>query len=114
GFFAPRECHVYDLNGQVDPLMARLSNKIDSIWIVGHLIKAEVQGYRETLTFGENRIVDPALAAYYEKLRLITRGDLLWSERVKAIVAINLGWYDHLIASPRPVLYPPSPEVHGR
>lgn len=94
-YFTRRDCHVYDLNGQVDPLMARVPNKYDRGWRQGHLFKDPVPGYHETLVTGRNQIVDPDLAAYYDKLRLITRGDIWSWERMKTIVAMNLGQYDY-------------------
>lgn len=99
GFVAPRNCHIYDTNGQVDPLMARIPIDYRRNWRQGHLFKPDVAGYEETLVTGENRIVDPDLAIYYDRLRLITRGKLFSWERVKAILAMNIGAYDqHLFA----------------
>ena len=51
----------------------------------------------ETLLTGENVLKDKNLAAYYDKIRLITRGPLFTRERWKAIVNMNLGRYDYLI-----------------
>ena len=98
-FFAPRQCHIYDLNGQVDPLMARIPIRLDRNWRQGHLFRDPVPGYHETLLTGENRIVDPDLREYYEKLRLITRGEIWSWKRIKTIIRMNLGRYDHLLAA---------------
>ncbi|MBQ7577185.1 MAG: hypothetical protein IJT21_02840 [Synergistaceae bacterium] len=35
---------------------------------------------------------------YYDVIRLITRGDLFSRERIQAIIDINLGRYDYLVA----------------
>ncbi len=40
--------------------------------------------------------MDPALAQYYDKLRLIISGDLWSWERLEEIVRFNLGEYDYL------------------
>jgi arabinofuranosyltransferase len=97
GFFMPRDVHVYDTNGQVDPLMARLPYATHRKWVVGHLFKPEPQGYSHTLITGENKIADPSLAIYYEKLRLITRGELFSIRRLGTIIKMNLGYYDHYL-----------------
>jgi arabinofuranosyltransferase len=51
----------------------------------------------ETLESGVNQLADPHLAAYYEQLSLITRGDLWTLERWKAIWMLNTGQYDYLL-----------------
>lgn len=96
-YYMPRSCHVYDLNGQVDPLMARIPNKYNKNWKQGHLFKPEIPGYRETLISGVNVIQDPDIALYYDKIRIITRGEIWSKERMKTIVNMNLGRYDYLL-----------------
>lgn len=98
-FFAPREFHIYDLNGQVDPLMARLPIDLHAGWKQAHHFREPVPGYQETLLSGENHIVDPDLHEYYEKLRLVTRGPIWSGKRLRTILALNLGRYDHLLAN---------------
>jgi arabinofuranosyltransferase len=98
-YYMPRECHMYDLNGQVDPLMARIPNQYNKNWRQGHLFKPEVPGYRETLISGKNEIKDPDIALYYDHLRLITRGDIWSWIRFKTIINMNLGRYDYLLKS---------------
>lgn len=96
-YYLPRTCHIYDLNGQVDPLMARIPNRYRKIWRQAHLFKPEIPGYRETLIGGNNVIEDPDIALYYDKIRLITRGDIWSWERFKTIAKMNLGHYDYLL-----------------
>ena len=96
-YFMPRECHMYDLNGQVDPLMARIPNRYNKDWRQGHLFKEEIPGYKETLISGRNQIKDPDIALYYDKIRLITRGDIWSWERFKTIAKMNLGSYNYLL-----------------
>ncbi|MDB5822777.1 MAG: hypothetical protein JWR21_1481 [Herminiimonas sp.] len=96
-YYMPRECHMYDLNGQVDPLMARIPNRYNRDWRQGHLFKDEIPGYRQTLITGNNEIKDPAIALYYEKIRLITRGDIWSWIRFKTILKMNFGRYNYLL-----------------
>jgi arabinofuranosyltransferase len=55
-------------------------------------------GYLESCRSGENQIEDPDLHAYYERVRLVISGPLWSIDRLKAIVAWNLGTYDELLA----------------
>ena len=100
GFFAGPEVHIVDMWALTDPLLARLPfeelNKGRG-WRPGHFHRPMPEGYLETLRSGRNVIADPDLAAYYDKLALITRGDLLAPGRLEAIWQINTGGYDHLI-----------------
>ncbi|OQB39166.1 MAG: hypothetical protein BWY09_01167 [Candidatus Hydrogenedentes bacterium ADurb.Bin179] len=80
-----------------DPLLARLPAMSAQMLRIGHLERPIPDGYLETLMTGENQLQDRNLAAYYDKLRLVTRGPLFSWERLKTIVEMNLGKYDHLI-----------------
>jgi len=93
GYFAGPEVYVVDLLGLGNPLLARLP-LADPDWRIGHFGRLMPDGYWETLETGENRIVDPHLAVYYDKLALVIRGDLFDSDRLRAIWQINTGAYD--------------------
>ncbi len=80
-----------------DPLLARLPALSAQQLRIGHLERPIPEGYLETLMTGENRLQDKNLAAYYDKLQLVTRGPLLSWERLKTIWEMNLGKYEHLI-----------------
>ena len=80
-----------------DPFLSKLPAKYDPNWRVGHIRREVPEGYGESITYGGNRVVDEDLHEYYDKIRLITRGDLFDSERIKAIIDINLGKYNYLI-----------------
>jgi hypothetical protein len=54
-------------------------------------------GYIETLSSGENRIKDEGLAAYYERLAFVVRGDLFDLDRLVEIWRLNTGVYDHYL-----------------
>jgi arabinofuranosyltransferase len=97
GYAAGPAVHYIDKWGLGDPLMARLP--ASPPWNVGHYPRDVPEGYVDTVRSGENRIRDPGVAAYYEKLRLITEGPIWRRERFDAIVQMNLGRYEGLIAS---------------
>jgi len=64
---------------------------------IGHLERHIPDGYLETQMTGKNQLQDENLAAYYDKLQLVTWGPLFSWERLKTIMEMNLGKYDHLI-----------------
>ena len=100
GFFgmaAGRRLHVVDVLGLGDPLLARLPAARP--WRVGHYYRVVPEGYIETLQDGVNHIRDPKIAAYYDTLRLVTRGPLWSRSRLWAIVALNLGLVDEPASS---------------
>ena len=96
GFAAGPTIHIVDTMGLGDPLMARLPSRRD--WRVGHFERDVPRGYTETLETGDNHITAPHIATYYSRLSLITRGALWDRRRLQAIVRMNLGRYDSLIA----------------
>jgi len=84
--------------GLGDPLLARIPAIYRRNWVSGHLSREIPEGYRETIQSGQNKIVDENLREYYDILSLIARSqDLFAPQRLKAIMDINLGRYDHLI-----------------
>jgi arabinofuranosyltransferase len=91
GFYAGPRVHIVDIWGLGDPLLARLPARTDVPWRVGHFTRAIPDGYLETLASGENRIADKTLAAYYDRLALVTRGRLLDRNRLIEIWKINVG-----------------------
>jgi len=95
GFHAGPGVHLIDPMGLGDALIARLPARSD--WRVGHYLRDLPAGYEETVETGVNVIQDPALSAFYERLRLITQGPIWDRRRARAIVRMNLGIYDGLI-----------------
>jgi len=96
GYAAGPTVHLIDWNALVDPLLSRLP--AEPAWRVGHYRRPAPAGYEETLRTGRNQIRDPGVAAYYEKLRIVTI-DPVWSpQRFKTIIAMNLGRYDSLLS----------------
>lgn len=96
GFQQGPHVHAVDIHALSDPLLARLPVQSMS-WHIGHFRRKIPQGYMASLETGENRIENRYLAEYYERIRLITRGDLFSPERLVAIWEINTGACDHLI-----------------
>jgi arabinofuranosyltransferase len=62
----------------------------DEGWRPGHLARDIPAGYAASIASGQNRIKDPCIHAYYDKLRRIVSGPLFTAERLQAIVALNL------------------------
>lgn len=100
GFAAGTDKFLIDHMGLADALIARLPMAKDT-WLdrPGHVERTLPAGYLETCRTGENRIEDPDLRAYYDKVRLVIGGPLWSWERLRTIVAWNLGSYDHLLAA---------------
>jgi arabinofuranosyltransferase len=97
GFYGGPAMTYIDCFGLTDPLLARLPPMYDPNWRIGHFIRAIPAGYEATLLDGENKIRDPALARYYDKLKLITAGPLISGQRFCEILKINAGAYSGLI-----------------
>ena len=97
GFYAGPNVHVIDWYALTDPLLARLPVDDRVTWRIGHFFRSIPEGYLETLETNKNHITNPNLAKYYDKLSLISRGDLLDKERLIAIWRMNTGYYQPLL-----------------
>lgn len=73
-----------------DPLLARLPVANPNLFMPGHNIRRVPQGYPESIESKENRITDPQLAPYYERIRSVTQGPLWSSERLSNILYLNV------------------------
>ncbi len=96
GFNAGPEVHVVDLLALGDPLLARLP-VTDPNWQIGHFGRRPPEGYLLTLETGENRIADPNLSAYYDKLSFVIRGEFWDLARWREVWRLNTGAYDDLL-----------------
>lgn len=96
GFLGGPRVHMVD-PWLCDPLMMRLPIFDREHWRVGHYTRRVPEGYLETLTGGTNRIHHPALAAYYDRLQLVTQGPLWSWERLSTAFELLLGRHDHLL-----------------
>ena len=97
GYQAGPSVHMLDYNSLADPLMPRLPLADPGHWRIGHFHHLIPQGYLATLEAGENCILDHALAEYYDRLVLVTRGPLLDPQRWREILRLNTGYYDDLL-----------------
>jgi arabinofuranosyltransferase len=97
GFSSGPLADIIDKCALTDPLLARLPAMYDPAWRIGHFLRKVPEGYLESRLTGENRIKDPLLSLYYDKLVLITQGSLFNLNRLRTIILFNLGRYDYLI-----------------
>ncbi len=102
GYYAGPAVHIIDRNGLTDPLLARLPVRDPANWRIGHFRRSVPAGYADTLRSGINVIADANLAAYYEPLRLATRGPLWARARLAAVWRLNTGAYDALLPTTWP------------
>ena len=96
GYFAGPDVHIVDMFALSDPLLARLPANPNSR--SGHLLRDIPAGYLETLESGTNRLADPDLAAYYDRLRQVISGPLWDVERISTTARLLFGRFDHLLA----------------
>ncbi len=80
-----------------DPLMSRLPAVYQESWRAGHLRRLCPEGYRDSVYEDENLIEDKDLKVFYDKIRLITRGDIWSADRIRTIIEMSMGKYDSLI-----------------
>ncbi|MDX2112652.1 MAG: hypothetical protein SFW63_02805 [Alphaproteobacteria bacterium] len=94
-YCAGPQLRAIDMLGLGDALLARLPASDDQRFYIGHFRREIPKGYAYAVETGFTTLMHPSLARYYEKLRLITQGELFDTERLKTIVQFNLGAYDH-------------------
>lgn len=91
GLAAGPDVHFIDDVALSDPLLARLPALWRHDWMTGHFYRAIPKGYITTLETGENVIDDPQVRELYDRLDLVTHGELWSVERFKAIWWLNTG-----------------------
>jgi len=96
GFFGGPKTIIIDTHGLADPFLSRLPANQTPRWRIGHFKREIPAGYYQSLLEGKNLIADAELAEYYEKLRVLTQGDLFSFGRAVEIVKFNAGAYDSL------------------
>ncbi len=83
-----------DIWGLADSLMTRLPAVS---WRPGHFVRARPHGLEESLASGVPAFADAGLNEYFGVLRNVTGGEpLLGMTRMRHVVGMNLGLYDHL------------------
>ncbi|HSR35159.1 MAG TPA: hypothetical protein VLY63_31705, partial [Anaerolineae bacterium] len=101
GFYNGPNVHVIDRNALADPLMARMPMVDPARWRIGHFHHIIPDGYLDTLRWGTNMIRDPGIAAYYDKLSLVTQGPLWNWRRIVETWNLNTGRNEHLLPNHR-------------
>jgi arabinofuranosyltransferase len=97
GYYAGTEKIIIDPLGLSNPLLARMP--VRGEWRIGHFEREIPDGYMESIVDADKTITDPHINAYYEKLKLLTQDEALFSpERLETILLFNLGRYDYLLA----------------
>jgi len=86
GYFAGPGVHIVDRFALCDPLLARLRPAPGGR--IGHFTREVPDGYLQTLSSGTNRISNPDIAAYYDRLRLVVAGPIWNVARFKAMVEL--------------------------
>jgi arabinofuranosyltransferase len=99
GFEVGPSVHIVDNLALADPLLSRLPITDPIHFRIGHFTREIPEGYLKTLESGQNKITDPDLALFYDKIVIITRGRLINPKRLIEIWNMNMGKYDHLIKS---------------
>ena len=106
GFYSGPYVIIIDPVGLSDPLLARLPAVDHHLIKVGDVFRYIPPGYEEAILTGSTQNLPPPLAQYYEKIQLITRGDLWDTQRIKTILFFNFGAYDTLRAQYIREFYP--------
>jgi arabinofuranosyltransferase len=97
-FYGGPDVYYVDPLALSDALLARLPACDPEHCRIGHFERAMPNGYLETLTSGENRLEDPRLNVYYDRLRTVIRGDLFDRQRLREVVRMAKGRYRCLLA----------------
>ena len=88
---------IVDPLGLSDPLLSHLPMCPGREWRPGHIRREIPSGYLETLRGGRNVLDDPDLREFYDKVVVITREGIWSVHRLKTILQMNIGKFDHLI-----------------
>jgi arabinofuranosyltransferase len=99
-----------------DPFLARLPacNAIrPAYWVPGHFYRHIPGGYLESVRDGNNQLHDERLRAYYDVIRLLTRGPIFSERRLAAIIGVALHRYEPLLEEYRKTELDPSQDDCG-
>jgi arabinofuranosyltransferase len=105
GYCAGPNITIIDGLALSDALLARLPVINPKSWRIGHFERLLPQGYMHARETGDLSQMPETIRLYYEKLRLVTSGDLFDVERLKTIIGFQLNHYDYLLdefLSPKP------------
>lgn len=91
------DLYLNDLYALGDPFLSKLPAVREDNWRIGHMWREAPVGYNETVLYGEDVIENESIREYYETIKFITRGPVWDKNRLKAVIDINTGKYDHLL-----------------
>ena len=100
GYLVKPDVYLVDLYALSDPLLARLPalKPLDGMrFRIGHMIHYLPEGYIASIQQGSNQLQDKNLSVFYDKLCVITKGNIWSWERFKEIWLMNQGSYINLI-----------------
>ena len=100
------DMYLNDWYGLGDPFLSKLPAVKEENWRIGHMWREPPRGYEDTVAYGDNEIENEDLKQYYEIIKLITRGSLFDTARLRAVIDMNLRRYDYLLDSYRESLGP--------
>lgn len=89
---------IVDPYALTDPLLARLPVDRNARQRIGHFRRKLPDGYRRSILQNDDLITNQDLNEFNKKVKIITQSEDLFSwERIKTIVAMNLGLYNDMI-----------------
>jgi arabinofuranosyltransferase len=93
GLMAGPEKRIVDRNALSDPLLARLpvSPRLYFEFFAGHYFRDIPEGYLESIDTGPNRLTEPLLRDYYDRLQRVVSGPLFTTSRLRDIWYLNAG-----------------------
>jgi arabinofuranosyltransferase len=100
GYYAGPRAQIIDMYALSDPLLARLpipDPLHEGYWRSGHWERSVPRGYLESMAHGTNEIENQSLHAFYEAVRIVTRGPLFSPRRWVVAAGLGLGIYDHYL-----------------
>lgn len=92
-----QDMYLNDLYALGDPFLSKLPAVREDNWRIGHMWREAPVGYDETVNTGVDQIENESIRQYYEVIKYITRGPLWDKGRIKAVIDMNTGKYDHLV-----------------
>jgi arabinofuranosyltransferase len=81
--------HFIDFCGLTDPLLSKMKIKDIHTWRIGHFERDIPDFYPQSILMNQNNLNNLELKIFYDKIRLLTRGDLNNYNRFKTILELN-------------------------
>jgi len=97
GYYAGPQVYIAHGLALTDGLLARLPPIYNPNWRSGHFMRLIPAGYLGLEAGQQDHLDDAQLDAYYQKIRLLTQGELYSVERWAAIWDLNTSSFDELM-----------------